>query len=77
MYWLTNARRQQQTQVSGLLARFTPSPSIGPLYRKSIERHFLQSAAASYSPYRLGVGKVEKRKNIKMEGEALWRIRPA
>nr|CAD2145156.1 unnamed protein product [Meloidogyne enterolobii] len=54
MYWLTNARRQQNQHVGGLLAKFTPSPSIGLLYKKSLERHILQNATAKYNPYRRG-----------------------
>jgi hypothetical protein len=40
MLWFTNVRRQQQM---GLLEKFTPSPSLGILYRKSLERHLLNS----------------------------------
>ncbi|KAI3413197.1 hypothetical protein GPALN_010698 [Globodera pallida] len=50
--WFTNARRQQQQNVGGLLNKFTPSPSIGLLYRKNVERHLLQNAAAKYNQQR-------------------------
>uniref|UniRef100_A0A915EMP3 Uncharacterized protein n=1 Tax=Ditylenchus dipsaci TaxID=166011 RepID=A0A915EMP3_9BILA len=48
MFWFTNVRRQQQM---GLLEKFAPSPSLGILYRKSLERHLLNS---KYNPYRRG-----------------------
>ena len=74
MYWLTNARRHQQQQVGGLLAKFTPSPSIGLLYRKSLERHLLQNAAANYSPYRCVSPCISKFPSIP-EDVAHWPIR--
>uniref|UniRef100_A0A914HJT5 G-protein coupled receptors family 1 profile domain-containing protein n=1 Tax=Globodera rostochiensis TaxID=31243 RepID=A0A914HJT5_GLORO len=52
--WFTNARRQHQQNVGGLLNKFTPSPSIGLLYRKNVERHLLQNAAAKYNQQRRG-----------------------
>ncbi|KAI6190150.1 G-PROTEIN-RECEP-F1-2 domain-containing protein [Aphelenchoides bicaudatus] len=48
MNWLTNVRRQNQM---GLLEKFAPSPSIGIMYRKSLERHLL---SAKCNPYRRG-----------------------
>lgn len=36
MTWLTNARRH--TNV-GVLSRFTPSPSVSVVYRRTLERH--------------------------------------
>ncbi|KAI1719426.1 7 transmembrane receptor (rhodopsin family) domain-containing protein [Ditylenchus destructor] len=48
MFWFTNVRRQQQM---GLLEKFAPSPSLGILYRKSLERHLLST---KYNPYRRG-----------------------
>ncbi|KAE9550965.1 hypothetical protein FO519_005826 [Halicephalobus sp. NKZ332] len=48
MFWLTNVRRQHQM---GLLEKFAPNPSLGILYRKSIERHLLQR---NLSPFRRG-----------------------
>lgn len=49
MFWFTNVRRQQTQQI-GLLEKFAPSPSIGILYRKSLERHLLNTAKCN--PYR-------------------------
>ena len=46
MFWLTNVRRQHQM---GLLDKFAPNPSMGILYRKSLERHLLQR---NLSPFR-------------------------
>ncbi|CAD5225415.1 unnamed protein product [Bursaphelenchus okinawaensis] len=48
MFWLTNVRRQHQM---GLLEKFAPSPSVGIMYRKSLERHLLNT---KYNPYRRG-----------------------
>uniref|UniRef100_A0A914QJS2 G-protein coupled receptors family 1 profile domain-containing protein n=1 Tax=Panagrolaimus davidi TaxID=227884 RepID=A0A914QJS2_9BILA len=48
MFWLTNVRRQHQM---GLLDKFTPNPSMGILYRKSLERHLLQR---NLTPFRFG-----------------------
>ncbi|KAL3070510.1 hypothetical protein niasHS_007808 [Heterodera schachtii] len=52
--WFTNMRRQQQQNVGGLLNKFTPSPSIGLLCRKNLERHLLMNAAAKYNQQRRG-----------------------
>lgn len=46
MFWFTNVRRQQQM---GLLEKFAPSPSLGILYRKSLEKHLL---SAKFNEYR-------------------------
>lgn len=46
MFWLTNVRRQHQM---GLLEKFAPSPAVGIMYRKSLERHLLNT---KYNPYR-------------------------
>uniref|UniRef100_A0A914EAI9 G-protein coupled receptors family 1 profile domain-containing protein n=1 Tax=Acrobeloides nanus TaxID=290746 RepID=A0A914EAI9_9BILA len=45
MFWLTNVRKQHQM---GLLERFAPNPSVGILYKKSLERHLLHPPKYSY-----------------------------
>ncbi|KAH7702680.1 hypothetical protein AAVH_30158, partial [Aphelenchoides avenae] len=48
MFWFTNVRRQHQ---AGLFEKFAANPSVGIVYRKSLERHLL---SAKYNPYRRG-----------------------
>ncbi|KHN76823.1 hypothetical protein Tcan_11229 [Toxocara canis] len=40
MFWLTNAKRQNQL---GVLGRFAPSPSFNLVYRRTVERHLMQN----------------------------------